>query len=473
MKNNRIIQISNNIKSKILLEENIPQLFNYLADRYYTYAGVRLSLHYYTCYGEYVEEGNAWSEEATNILLNINKIIHENIVQQSKIDKNKVIEKVNQLRKEIIKRMSCLTAYSDIFEIYEYVLNRTEYRFREENYPIIEDEEFAKQILRYIFDGEDNVIINTKIKEIIGQLPIRMTKQKYFEEVRKSIHNYLGLEQSQLDTYLYMLRTSAMLYHEEGMDTYYPDLWERKETLAQIKFKEITKEEYQKAKEILEQATRFLRQETSVYYSFQEIINELYALLLTSTYAGMSGTEAGLVQESIDFILRTINTIFLTKDKVEPIEELEEKFQNLEGVQEDISMDIMRTDDVLDEIENNHRSLAQSLMIEPTLNVLLRSRQLLSDSIFIDFDQVSVDKKVDEKTIDYEAEKLQKDMVELFSSQDRMISRAVMANTLSKMPVFFNNHTEVMNYVRYSLDRCTDPYEKAACFEIIQDLMKG
>ena len=59
----------------------------------------------------------------------------------------------------------------------------------------------------------------------------------------------------------------------------------------------------------------------------------------------------------------------------------------------------------------------------------------------------------------------------MFSIQDRVISRAIMANTMNKMPVFFKDHKEVMDYVCYSMERCSDIHEKAACVEIISALM--
>ena len=46
-----------------------------------------------------------------------------------------------------------------------------------------------------------------------------------------------------------------------------------------------------------------------------------------------------------------------------------------------------------------------------------------------------------------------------------------MANTLNKLPVFFKNHSEVMDYVLYSLNKCSDLAEKYACIEIINEMM--
>ena len=79
---------------------------------------------------------------------------------------------------------------------------------------------------------------------------------------------------------------------------------------------------------------------------------------------------------------------------------------------------------------------------------------------------------MDEALAEKEADTLINDLARIFKELDRAITRAIMGNTLNKIPVFFKNRTEVMEYILYSLDRCTDTYEKAACAEIIQGIME-
>jgi len=105
------------------------------------------------------------------------------------------------------------------------------------------------------------------------------------------------------------------------------------------------------------------------------------------------------------------------------------------------------------------------------MNVLVRSQSLLSNSLFVDFDESEDVIMVSESKLANAARQLERDMTELFSKQDRILTRAIMANTMNKLPVFFKDHKEVMDYVRYSLERCSDIHEKIACIEIIRDIM--
>jgi hypothetical protein len=469
--NKKIKNISQDIHSGKLLEENIPQLFNHLANHYQTNAGVRLAMHYYAFYEAYCDEEETWSKESREVIAQLNSVIKENILQkQSGIAREKAISTVDVIRKDIIKRMNLLTAYTDIFQTYEYILNRLEYRFKDE-LEEVDEEEFSKEILRYIFETEDNLIINEKIKEIIGQLPIRITKQKYFDLLKDSLRAYLGSDQSSLDTYLYMLRTSAMLYNEEGMDTYYSGLWEKKEFLAHLEYKDVTRETYKKAVSALQVATLTLETETTVYFSLQEIVNEVYAILLCSTYAGMVDSETEEAEKSAFSIIQDINDIFVTKEKRELSIDLMEKFTEIEGVQEAISYEMAIMEDALYEVGYNHSALTQSLMLDQLLQVLKRSGYLLSNSLFINLEGEKDEETVDEDMVARETKILEEELTVLFAQHDRVISRAVIANTINKMPVFFKDHKEVMDYVRYSLERCSDSYEKAACIEIINTIM--
>lgn len=468
--NKSIKNIRQDIMNGRQLQETLPELFNYLVDYDWSYAAIRLSMHYYAFYETFCDEEEQWSEGVRTTMKKLNTIIGESLMTNcSGKEREQAILEIDSLRMEINNRMNMLTAYTDIFQTYEYVLNRLEYRFKPSVEPV-DDTEFSKEILRYIFSSEDNFVINEKIREIIGQLPIRMTRQKYFDLLSGSIDSYLGADQSALDTYLYMLRTSAMLYHVEGMEESYPELVNKQEKLKAIEYKSITKTDFDKAVIMLEAATLLLETETTAFISLQEIANEVYTMLLCSTYRGMTENEYQAEADTAVAIIREINELFRKETKTEPREELLDLFTDLEGVQEEISYDLPMLEDALYEAGHTHRMLVRSMMLEQLLQTLLLSQKLLSGSLFIELMEQE-EKIVEEDTVEREKTSLTEELAQLFDGQDRMVSRAVIANTINKMPVFFKDHTEVMNYVRYSMERCSDSFEKAACVEIINAIM--
>lgn len=474
MMDNRLRKICKQIMRQKDLDEALPQFFNNITDSYYTYAGVRLAMHYVTLYETYCEQVDVLDNNAKDILKGINNIIRDFIMDKLKgQDLEKAIESVDQMRNQVINRTQIVATYTDIFQIYEYVLNRVEYRFTDREDDDMADSDFAREILQYIFDTQDNVIINGKIQEIIGQLPIRMTRQKYFELVRDSFSVYLGAEKSSLDSYLYMFRSTAMIYKIDNMEEYYPDLWNKKEFMTGLNYKELTEEAFKDAKSMISNVTKFLESETSFYFTIQEVINELYAMLLSSTYVGLGFTSMKEQQKISLLIVGDINKEFIADTRKNIVAELENNLVQLEGVQEELLHDLSMLEDVLYTIDQSNRELTKSLMIENVLNALLRIKDLLSSSLFIDFNQQDISGTVDEELLHNEKSKLVEDLTELFSTHDRAIMRAVMASTLSKMPVFFASHKEVMDYVRNSLENCTNLEEKQACKVLIRAIMNG
>jgi hypothetical protein len=456
------------------LQENIPALFDTTIDKYTTFAAVRLALHYYTFYEMYWDEEEHWKSKPPEYIKGINTIISEAAFQVRSVESIKeYVRQVDDIRRSITKRMELLTSYINLFELYEYALNRVEYRFKDTD-QMEDDEEFTKKVLGYIFDSEDNVIINESIKEIICQLPVRITKQKYFDYLNDSLHDFEGSQEDILDSYIYMIRSSAMLDITQDMENVYPILWEKKEKLERLDFKDITQVEYEASAFNVQEAVDILEVEFTAYYSLIEIVNELYTLLICEPYFVKDLASGKEQKEAALYIIESINDAFLKDKQEELTQEILCKFEVLEGFQEDIEFDLLSLEDALYHIDQQHRTLVSGMSIDEQLDALLISKDLLSSSLFIDLDKSKSDVLaiVDKERLRVEIDKLIKELTDIFQSQDRMIIRAIMANTMDKMPVFFNTHSEVMEYILYSLNKCTDLAEKYACMEIIESIME-
>ena len=53
-----------------------------------------------------------------------------------------------------------------------------------------------------------------------------------------------------------------------------------------------------------------------------------------------------------------------------------------------------------------------------------------------------------------------------------MIKKAIMSATLAELPVFFNNISELQDFIYNNLSMCIDKAEKIACIEIFNDIME-
>lgn len=453
------------------LQENIPSFLNGVIGKYHTFSTVQLALLYYTYYEMYCDDKDLWDEQLLKYSKELNAIITETITTSKRgKELEEYVIQVDKLRCAIISKMDTITSYSDLIMIYEYALNRVEYRF-EDMGDIEDDQEFARKVLRFIFNSEDNVQINEMIKEVIGQLPIRITRQKYFDYFEDGLHELNGVQEDTLETYIYLIRSSATLNITDDIKDEYPKLWENKEFLEKLDFKNITRKEYETAINMVKDAALYLELISTTYYNLMEVINELYVILICSPYIGIGSHEDKIQEEAGLYIIRGINEAFLADKQEEPGEDILNKFEVLEGFLEKMNYDLMSFEDGISYINTDHRPLVESMMADKLLNVLLLSKDLFSGSVFIDLKKKS-NALVDSKKIQTEIDKLKEDLSNKFNDSDRMIMRAIMANTINRLPVFFKDHTEVMNYVLYSLDKCRDIAEKYACMEIINSMME-
>ena len=63
-----------------------------------------------------------------------------------------------------------------------------------------------------------------KIRLIMGQIPVHMTKNKLFERIGEALTLYQDGDKSALDGFLYMVRTSAMLYEPKQEENQFPEI---------------------------------------------------------------------------------------------------------------------------------------------------------------------------------------------------------------------------------------------------------
>lgn len=89
-------------------------------------------------------------------------------------------EQLLAFRKTLEVKMTAITSYADELDQYEYMINRIEGAYMEQQEPVIDDETFAGDLVRFIFSEENNFVISEKMKTVLSQLPIRMTKNNFF-----------------------------------------------------------------------------------------------------------------------------------------------------------------------------------------------------------------------------------------------------------------------------------------------------
>lgn len=193
------------------LEENLEKYGKGLTSLYNGLAYIKLSMNYYTILNM-IKDNEIDDEHFLEIFQGVNEVIELSSIDSSVAERSMLVERIESLRNQIISIMESVTDYVDKFKVYEHVLNRVEHRYDDSVF----DEEYyntymTNDIMHYIFSDKDNVSINARISDVVGQLPVRMSKGRFYDHISDAFTLYHGAQKQTIDDFYYSLSTSAML----------------------------------------------------------------------------------------------------------------------------------------------------------------------------------------------------------------------------------------------------------------------
>lgn len=449
------------------IEENLSRFAKELAELYYESALLNLTMTDYTLC-EMLEEREEKVEDKVQVLIDsIHNILNEYLSKESNgLIREGSIQELDRYRGNIEAKMQILTNYMDILQNYEYILNRIELRYVPDSYEETE-ENGVQEIIRYLFQEKDNVVVNGRIKEALGQLPVRMARGRFFELIENSFTIYKEADSGSIDSYLYILKTSAMLGSSEEMKKEFPMLHQIRNSLEQADYKNLTKEQYFVLTEQLHLGAEYIRDMVDIYITLVDVVNKLYVVLLTSPYImSLESKEEKVCKE----ILQELNKSLIEKDDKVNLVNLIPKLEETEGKQEKIVIIISQYEGMLSEILESYQDIIPSIMLDKIYQGLAVSQVLMSSSYFAQIDGNRQKPNLDKGYLEKVSKEFLLELRESFQNRNQMINRAVMANIMSKLPVFFKDTEEVMEYVAEVLEQCNDNAEKLASIHIIKEL---
>lgn len=467
------------LKNKEKVSEYLPAYVEESMLLHDHYARINLMMEYYMFY-ETISEGiNPYIDSASDTAEAFHRLVRRFLAGPSREEAAQMAEELLALRAEVADKMQVLTAYVDCFVVYEYILNRVQYRF-EDMEMLPGDEEFAGDLLATMFSSEDNVIISDNIRFAVGQLPMRMTRERFYDIIRSCVSLFQGDDVGSLEGFLYMFRTNAMLYQDENQKKYFTEFAQILDEMSQLDFDNITEELYTIYAEKISSSASRLNDVGDLYMQLGGLINDLYVLCAAQSHVA---GEQFMVET--DRVVRGINALFLQQDSSvwqqagdTPTDSeddklcwLEEQFAPIEGKQEQIFESLSLAQAALEEIQEGYGDNIASLGLSGDFDTLGRLLLLTSNSIFADLEQMESKEKVTQEIADKAAAELIEECRAFFKGKSRMLRRAVMANTLEKMPVFFANAQEVADYVMGALSGCDDEAEKYASKLLLMDIM--
>lgn len=404
----------------------------------YRYSFTRMGLNYYTFYESVFEQAFV-PEKIREISREFNRILGEFLEGKGELSQ------LDDLRNRIIGDMEIITAYTDCFQIYEYVLNRVERRFVKGEPVKMSVETFVLSLMETLSQDRDAAVLNSRVQEVMGQLPIRYTKQKFYSLLMERLTVYTGTGKKGFENMLDLLKTSSMVSLPENMKTEQKELYAFLEKLRHMNYRHMNKEEYWECVHCIHDSSERIRRETGLYLLASDLVNDLYVLFLSRAEAFVDAQE----KQVFETLARGILNQFEREDGAPLKDELFECLEKLEGLQEDTIERLTFGDEEQDE-------------------TLLKIQKLSSGSSFARLDETKeTDEPADRAWIEEKTREFCEELGQAFAEMEKPVVRAIMAGILSSLPVVFRSMDELETYIRDSLESCTDFAEREACMEIL------
>lgn len=452
-----IRQLSGDLKAGRNLEQNLPDLMKRMASAYGMFSFYNLDMEL-SMFLESKAEGRIKTGRTIRELEEtITRMIKETLLTPFNPEVYEAsMKELAEIREKIIFRMDILTAYTDLFVLYEYVMNRLEAQFEQRAMAgAINDDEAAREILQWIFSEEEPALVNEHIKEMLSCLPVRMTKSKFLELVENSFSIYEQADNQGVDMFDYMLRSAAGLYTPKGMAKTYSKLEKVKKLFESKDLSELTKEEYEDRKAALEAGTAYIRNATECLSAIQTIANALLTILFTKQYFSLEAEKAS--QRPTEIVEQLLSNQEIDTESL---------FEGIETEMETISEEVNSLEALLLFVKEGMEEKVEELMLSVVFHRLLVVQRLNSGSAYAALAEETKEQK--ENYLKQVKDAFLLDLKNVLEEGSRIRNRAVMAAVLKELPVYFNNHTEVMNYVRNSLSGCRDEQEKKISIELLR-----
>ncbi len=460
--------IANEITKGKNLDENIIKFGNSLATLYGGFAYIKLSMNYYTLAGMCAEcnfDKNGSMGRLKQMTQQVAALVDKTVRDGGFAD----CTEIDSIRNEIIREMELVTGIVDHLRIYEYILNRVEYRFDESGFDAdYYNNGLTNDLMHYILSDKDNVVINGKIAEVVTQLPMRLTKNSFLEHVKDAFSLYKGAYVSTVRDFVYNLSTVAMLPKLEGVDTEFEQVAAILRELDGADYKNITADGYRRLSQLLTVASTDMENAADIYLMLAMVVNDLYTVLLTK------GNAFEDVEEVVNAkkVLRQISESI--KAGNEPADdEMMDIFAGFEGKQEKLAMSVDSCDYVVEYVLGNCTGQLEETGMAAVYVALKNVLKLQSGSTFVSLTDGESSEVITDEAVEAEYNKFSLAITEAFKEHTQPVNRAIMANVLGQLPVFFNSVDEIQGYINVSLMQCSDVAERKACVEIMNMIMEN
>lgn len=446
-------------------EENLPKYAAFMSNTYYEYSLIQLAMNLYTLQ-ERSQDYTSADPYVETALYAVQKFTGRYCLDKRYENREAERKEIHEVRDQITSRMRVLTSYTDTLQIYEYILNRLEY-----SYDIADDdvdtEAYSKKLFEFIFRENDKMVVNSRIQMVVSQLPVRITRNRFYDIISESLKLYTGAECSTVEDFAETILACSGLSRPEGFDTEYPALHDILKELEALDYRGLSKEDWRYYMDKLEETASYIEDIVTDYLLLEDIVNEVYAVMTASVYVTEETKEMGYAVKVLECVLDSMAN-------GTPIPEVaEDCFFALEGAPETLSENLMQGEGLLFDVWAGFQEQLKELSLSEEYADLNLISKLLCNSVFIDLKPEESEPEVaDSLYINQVRDRLAEEFARAFAVGDKLVNRARMAMVMGTVPVFFNSQQEISDYLSYALEHCNNNSELRAVIAILDEMME-
>lgn len=389
-------------------------------------------------------------------------------IHSSEEDIAKRIETLINYRDDLSKNVAVIAGYDDRLKMHKYVLKRRMSSQREKHFENISEEDFTGELLQFIFEFEDTITINDRVKLVYSNLPIRMSKIKLREWVDKALLGMKGINIRDFDNYMIYLKET---YHPEGIE-FYGEVLE--EVFEGIQLFELLYEDILSEDDVMSLDKRISAIETdlescvSLYTYTASMINNMLGVLSV-----LSDKSKEAEAEAIERFVTVMNSVKSQEDQENIMNDtIIKEFNAISVYFDDNRIENGKFDSLFENSKQSYIDSIISLGLDKVYDRLATLYILQSSSFFAplrmtmdDFDVVT-----EIKLIEYKNDLI--NYIEAVSaSETRYAKRTRIANLLSVINVVHKNPQEIHTYILNALVQCKDNKERNSSKLILNDIM--
>ncbi|VDN46356.1 conserved protein of unknown function [Petrocella atlantisensis] len=388
-------------------------------------------------------------------------------LQPSLENKDDVFRQLELFRETLSDQVAVLAGYDDQIKLYEYVLRR-KYPDVEAREAYISDDQSVMEIMAYLFEYEDNMTINNRIKSVYGQLPVRMSKIKFHEWIEQALLGLKGIHKKDLDNYVAYMEETYAPESVKGYGVVMKPVYEDIKVFEDLYKDHLEEPEVGNLYDRMEGIKRILESCVSLYTYTTTVINNIMGILNCLSRDSLKRKEV-----IMNDLMETIQYMHSRRHEEHVVDTfLVNRLDTLSTDFEEKRMDNSRWDSLLNEIKQGYPNEIIELKLAEALDGLSTIYTLTSSSYFAPLKSTLEDLSIVDTTMLMTHLEAFIERLDSISQNDgRWQKRARIANLLSVLNVHHKSPEAIEAYIRDVFEGCRDQTEKVGSMAAIRSMM--